>query len=129
MGFLIPLRLFVFALVLATAVGAGSPALAADAHSDSVATSVGIQGYWDSNIGVHYEIAQHGNTFIWMAKQIQERGQGTIDGTTMHASWKGMNGAGTGLAVIKVIDSDGNAHRIEWSNGVVFTRNDVRQHN
>lgn len=81
-----------------------------------------ISGVWNSNIGAVYEIWQYGGRFLWWADTLNETAMGRVQGSTIQARWSGNNGDGSGVAVIKNIDGQGRAHRIEWSNGVVFTR-------
>lgn len=80
-----------------------------------------ISGTWKSSIGLVYEISQTGNGFTWHVASINQRAEGTIEGDAVKASWRGLlrRDSATG----KVIrDASGRAVRIEWSNGVVFTR-------
>lgn len=82
-----------------------------------------IEGAWDSSIGFQYQITQAGNTFTWeVLKPIREHGQGTISGHTINASWRGDNGSGSASGRIILTASKNRANRIEWSNGVIFSR-------
>lgn len=82
-----------------------------------------IEGIWDSSIGFQYQIMQARNAFTWeVLKPIRERGQGTISGNTIKASWSGDNGSGSASGRIIVVAPQNRANRIEWSNGVIFSR-------
>lgn len=82
-----------------------------------------IDGVWGSNIGFEYRITQSGNNFTWdVLKPIREQGRGTISGDRINASWSGNNGSGSANGRILGLDSLKRATRIEWSNGVVFSR-------
>lgn len=115
---------FVFAFALAVAAVSLAPATTAQGAGATAAWSHGgvIDGLWDSNIGAVYEITQHGQKFVWWSARLQETAMGVVQGTQIRATWSGINGAGSGVAVIKVFDRAGRARRIEWSNGVIFTR-------
>jgi hypothetical protein len=80
-----------------------------------------ISGTWKSSIGLVYEITQTGNSFTWHVASINQRAEGTIEGTAVKASWRGLlrRDSATGKVVQ---DVSGRAIRIEWSNGVVFRR-------
>ena len=81
-----------------------------------------IDGTWNSSIGFQYQITQSGNSFTWeVLKPIREKGQGTINGNTISASWSGANGSGSANGRI-VATPQNTANRIEWSNGVIFYR-------
>lgn len=105
----------VFAASLAASTFVATPTLAVDEGG-------ALSGVWNSNIGAVYEVWQYGNRFIWWSDSLNETAMGKLQGSAIHASWSGNNGDGSGVAVVKNIDSDGRAHRIEWSNGVVFSR-------
>ena len=87
------------------------------------AGEVNIAGTWNSNIGAVYEIEQTGSTFNWETNNLgwDENATGTITGSTVKASWSGKNGYGSATGTIKT-DPNGNTNRIEWTNGVVFSR-------
>jgi hypothetical protein len=79
-----------------------------------------LSGNWQGYCGT-YQFQQSGNTFTWYCPSTQERGQGTINGNALSASWGG--GGQTATGTITQRDASGRATRIEWSNGQVFTRN------
>jgi hypothetical protein len=95
------------------------PVTTAQGHGDHGGP---IDGVWKSNIGAAYEIMQHGGKFLWWSERLNETAMGVVQGNRMRATWNGSNGAGTGEAKITRFDDQGRARRIEWSNGVVFTR-------
>lgn len=87
-----------------------------------------IGGAWNSNIGLSYHIGQDGHHFTWEAikngNPTGQIGKGNIEGETVFASWKGgPQGPGEAKGTIVHVNEDGVATRIEWGNGVVFTRN------
>lgn len=87
----------------------------------SVQQAVSIDGQWRSNINLVYNIKQNGNQFTWTVVGLNQNGQGSVNGLSIQATWTA--GRGTGSAVGKiVVDAHGRAYRIEWSNGVVCTR-------
>jgi hypothetical protein len=94
-------------------------ATAAQGHGGHGGT---IDGVWNSNIGAVYEITQHGRKFLWWSERLNETAMGVVQGNRIGATWNGTNGAGSGDARITRFDGRGQARRIEWSNGVVFTR-------
>ena len=51
-----------------------------------------------------------------------ETAQGKINGELLFASWGNQRGEQTAKGLVSEIDAHGNALRIEWSNGVVFSR-------
>ena len=108
-------RGMIFASVCAAVAFAASPSSATDEGG-------ALSGVWNSNIGAVYEVWQYDDRFIWWADSLHETAMGRVQGATIHASWSGNNGDGSGAAVVNNIDSNGRAHRIEWSNGVVFSR-------
>jgi len=82
-----------------------------------------IAGAWKSNIKFQYEITQNSNTFSWVVTSpIHEQGKGDLKGRKIRASWKGDNGSGIAEGTVVKVDSQNTATRIEWSNGVVFFR-------
>jgi hypothetical protein len=85
-------------------------------------TPAAIGGTWTA-MTFTYTLTQTGNTFTWTNSGIPgEAATGTIDGTTVKASWKrGMSGDGSATGKV-VTDASGRAIRIEWSNGVHFVR-------
>jgi hypothetical protein len=80
-----------------------------------------ISGTWQSSIGLVYEITQTGSAFTWHVASVNQRAEGTIEGNSVKASWRGLlrRDSATGKVIL---DASGRAVRIEWSNGVVFRR-------
>jgi len=86
-------------------------------------SALSLEGIWNSSIGFQYHIKQNGNTFTWnVTTPISEQGAGTISGNNINASWSGANGSGSASGKITGNDSSNRAKRIEWNNGVVFSR-------
>lgn len=82
---------------------------------------IDISGVWNSSVpGNVYTITQNGNKFGWTLAGKRERGQGTIDGLKLTASWTGLF-AGRGTADV-TLGRNGRPVRIVWSNNIVFTR-------
>lgn len=87
----------------------------------STASASDLTGRWNSSIGLVYDITQVGQTMSWKVTTTPQTATGTVQGNTVNASWTGPGN--TGSASGKIIrDQQGRAIRIEWSNGVVFTR-------
>ncbi len=82
---------------------------------------IGLAGQWKSSIGRVYDITQQGNQIAWTVVNSDEKGQGTITGGDVSASWKGFLGSGSSSGKITV-DSSGKATEIKWNNGVRFYR-------
>ena len=84
---------------------------------------VNISGKWNSSLGWLYDITQNGSEFSWTVthQNITEQASGSISGMSVQATWSDPNGSGSGSGVI-VADSTGKAIRIEWDNGVIFTK-------
>ena len=82
---------------------------------------VDLNGVWKSNVGKSYDISQTRNIFTWKVAGSPQTGSGSINGLEVSASWQeaGQRGSSTGVVVL---DPQGRAIRINWSNGVVFTR-------
>ena len=86
---------------------------------------VGLTGRWNWVI-VTYDFVQSGNAFTWTVVGNPEIGKGTVSGDSVQATW-GPGGAGSsGSGRITQRSAAGDAVRIEWSNGVVMTRNAPR---
>ena len=81
-----------------------------------------ISGSWTSNIDVSYSISQTQSAFTWEAPKLHSKGEGTVTGNSISATWTGDWGSGSATGTIK-LDATGRATQIDWSNGVVFTRN------
>ena len=84
-----------------------------------------IAGQWNSNIGLVYEIQQSGKNFSWKVKSNGQSAKGEVVGDNVTADWydAGVTARPSGHAkgVVKG-GSPGVALRIEWDNGVVFTK-------
>jgi hypothetical protein len=78
-----------------------------------------LNGRWTNSGVVFYNLNQNGNNFTWTKENADEVGRGTIEGDDLKVSWTG-GGAATGKIVQR--DANGRPRRIDWSNGVVFTR-------
>jgi len=82
---------------------------------------INIAGTWKSNIGSVYEIIQNKDKFTWKVTAKSQTGEGTITGDSLSATWVDPQGRGGAKGKI-ILDGQGKAIRIQWSNGVVFTR-------
>lgn len=100
---------------------AGGQAQAAAAGAQPRTPTPDIGGTWQSSIGLVYEITQTGASFTWHVASVNQRAEGTIDGNSVKASWRGLlrRDSATGKVIL---DAAGRAVRIEWSNGVIFRR-------
>ncbi len=87
----------------------------------SGAQPVDLNGVWRSNVGRTYEISQTRNVFTWKVPGSSQTGSGSINGLEVNASWTegGQRGSAAGVVVL---DPQGRAFRINWSNDVVFFR-------
>jgi hypothetical protein len=83
---------------------------------------VRLAGSWKSNHGVVYEISQAGGDFSWTVDSLGQKGNGTLKGNQVSASWWDPKGQGSATGTVTQVDPDGAAHEIRWSNGVVFKR-------
>jgi len=81
--------------------------------------AVSIAGTWSGSNGWVYNISQNGSTFTWVVEGVSQKGEGNINGKSVSAKW---DGGGSARGEVKA-DANGRATRIEWSNGVIFTRN------
>jgi hypothetical protein len=79
-----------------------------------------LSGTWKVGNGWVYAITQEGSTFTWTMEALDEKGKGTIEGTNVSATWSGKNGSGSATGTM-VLDA-GVPIKIQWSNGIVFTR-------
>lgn len=84
-------------------------------------TNFTIAGVWTGSNGLTYQIGQSGNTIGWQVASISETGTGSIAGRTVTASWNGNWGPGSATGTVSV-GPGGVANRIDWNNGVAFTR-------
>ena len=99
------------------------PAPAASSSTRVVALEApDVSGRWKSSIGFLYIMTQQGSKFKWTVVNSNEKGEGTMTGNDVSASWKGQNGSGSSAGKITNIDSHGNATEIKWENGVRFYR-------
>jgi len=79
-----------------------------------------LSGRWGANNNVWlYDIVQRGNAFTWTRLDSNEVGQGTVAGDNVQATWTGGYSA-TGRITGR--NSAGVPTRIEWNNGVTFSR-------
>ena len=81
-----------------------------------------ISGTWKLGNDWIYIITQNGPTFSWDMAYKKEKGEGKLTGNSISASWSGPNGSGSASGTVER-DANGNATRIHWNNGAVFTRN------
>ena len=83
---------------------------------------IDINGIWQSSIGRTYIIKSSGDRFKWSVQETNETAEGRLEGGILFATW----GVGRTEQSVRgrVVETDerGRAIRIEWSNGVVFTR-------
>jgi photosystem II stability/assembly factor-like uncharacterized protein len=80
-----------------------------------------ISGRWNSSVNLVYEITQTGDSFTWRVASTGQTGSGTVRGDQVTAEWQ--TGRVRNTATGKIIfEPDGKAVRIEWSNGVIMTR-------
>ncbi len=85
--------------------------------------AVELEGIWDSNIGLIYEIIKNPHGFTWRGSG-GDHGLITVTGDTLAASWHGSGAgdAGSAHGQITRVDSSGHPVEIEWGNTVVFQR-------
>ncbi len=76
-----------------------------------------ISGRWESDRGETYTISQIGGMFTWRMVGTGQTGFGSIDGYTATAVWPFGSAEGS-----IVVDASDRGIRIDWNNGVVFTR-------
>ena len=84
-----------------------------------------VLGTWKDIHGNQYNFGQKGNEFWWRAPELKLYGQGTIDGDAIQNEIYAETNhqlKGKVSGELKVIRLDGVAGRIEWSDGMVFTR-------
>ena len=81
-----------------------------------------ISGTWESSVQRTYDVVQSGNSFTWTVKGTNEKAKGVVEGDHIVAEWTGGIGAGRAEGHVAGMDETGRISRIEWSNGVVFTR-------
>jgi hypothetical protein len=90
-------------------------------YAPSGATITNISGQWKSSIGLVYEISQTGTSFTWTVAATEEQGHGSLRGTDIDGQWTGPRGSGSAKGRV-IADAQSRGLRIEWSNGVMFTR-------
>lgn len=86
-----------------------------------------IAGKWKAGgINYEYEISQNGSTFSWQVTNqpsLNETARGEFTGKdSIKVTWTNRNGSDSATGRI-TSDANGNATRIDWSNGIVFNRN------
>jgi hypothetical protein len=81
-----------------------------------------LSGTWKVGNDWVYAITQDGFHFTWSMGALDETGRGYIEGTKVTATWSGKNGSGSATGTV-IVDAAGRATKIQWSNGIVFTRN------
>jgi len=81
-----------------------------------------ISGKWIGSNKITYIISQKNNNFTWTAIPTKGRASGKIEGDRLSVSWVLANRKGTATGRITQRDRTGRAIRIEWSNGIFFTR-------
>lgn len=77
-----------------------------------------VNGRWNSTASNPVNIVQNGVTWTWTVEGSNEPGRGTIQGDYLRATW-GAGATATGTITQR---KNGIATRIQWSNGVVFSR-------
>ncbi len=83
-----------------------------------------ISGVWRSSIGHVYVIEVQGSRFTWHVEKLDQTANGTIDGNRLTAAWLVGKQRRTATGKIVGVDETGRAVRIEWSNRVVFLRDE-----
>lgn len=76
-----------------------------------------IAGRWETQSGEIYTIAQMGEVFTWRMPDTGRNGAGSINDYTATAVWP--FGSASGTIIVDAVD---RGVRIDWNNGVVFTR-------
>jgi hypothetical protein len=89
-------------------------------HEAAEVELVELEGVWDSNIGLVYEIVKTPHGFTWRSSC--DHGLITVTSDTLEASWHGSGDAGAAQGQITRVDSSGHPLEIEWDNTVVFQR-------
>lgn len=86
-----------------------------------------ISGLWMSSIKKTYEILQQGRNFNWSVRETDEKAAGMIYGDEVVVEWSGRFGSGHAEGHVIEREDSGRALRIEWSNGVIFTREALQE--
>lgn len=84
--------------------------------------AVDVSGTWKGPLGMTYQFTQNGAQFTWVVGATGEKGSGSLDGMEVAAKWSSLLGSGSANGKITAVDASGRAIRIEWNNGVVFSR-------
>lgn len=84
-------------------------------------TTFTLAGTWTGSNGLTYELSQSGNTVGWRVNSISETGTVNVSGRSVAASWNGNWGSGSARGIVSV-GPGGIANRIDWNNGIVFSR-------
>lgn len=84
--------------------------------------ALNVSGQWKSSIGAIYNITQDNDRFQWTVVNMNEKGEGTVNGNDIAASWSGQKGHGSAKGKITATSPDGRALKIDWNNGVRFFR-------
>lgn len=84
-----------------------------------------ISGAWSSNISVVYQVTQTGDKFEWLDTNINVKGQGTIDGNGLTATFTDATGTHTAKGIITEFDPTGKPMRAVWDIGIVWQRQSV----
>lgn len=82
---------------------------------------VSVNGRWNTNIGLEYEIVQSGDGFVWGVAGRSPEGEGLVDGTAIRV-WTPDSGRQQSVPGTIVLDAHGRAVEIRMANGVVFMR-------
>ena len=81
-----------------------------------------ISGAWRSNVGQVYVIEVQGSRFTWHVEKLDQTATGTIEGNRLTAAWQAGRQRQAATGKVVEVDGRGRAVRIEWSNKVVFFR-------
>ncbi len=81
-----------------------------------------ISGRWESSTKGIYMIVQQGDQFTLTAQGKNETASGKIQRDKISVDWSGGTGIGSNEGKITVVDGNGTALRIDWTNGVIFGR-------
>ncbi|MCU0237489.1 MAG: hypothetical protein MUC72_10440 [Acidobacteria bacterium] len=81
-----------------------------------------LAGDWKGFQGMTFTFTQNGSQFAWSVKATGEKAQGSINGDMLLVAWTNAQGSGTAKGKITAKDASGRATRIDWDNGVVFSR-------
>jgi hypothetical protein len=83
--------------------------------------AVSVNGRWNTNIGLEYEIVQSGDGFIWGVVGRAPEGEGLVEGTAIRV-WTPAAGRQQSVPGSIILDAHGRAVEIRMANDVVFTR-------